>query len=93
MPYFALFYDVVDNFTDRRTPFRAVHLKAVREAYARGDLALAGALQEPAGALLVFKTDERAIVERFATDDPYVKNGLVTAWHIRPWHVVSGREA
>lgn len=30
MPYFALFYHVVDDFIARRTPFRQQHLALVR---------------------------------------------------------------
>ena len=93
MPYFALFYDVVDNFTARRTPYRAEHLKKVREAQGRGELILAGALEEPPGALLVFRSSDRATPEQFATADPYVTGGLVTRWHVRPWAVVTGHEA
>lgn len=93
MTYFALFYDVVENFSNRRTEYRPSHLKMVRDGYASGELVLGGALQDPPGALLVFKTDDRAAVERFVANDPYVKNGLVTKWWIRPWNVVTGNEA
>ncbi len=44
MPYFALMYDVVDDFVARRTPFRPVHLDLARQAHERGELLLAGAL-------------------------------------------------
>lgn len=93
MPYFALFYDVVDDFIGRRAPHRPVHLKMVRDAYASGELVLGGALQDPIGALLVFKTADRSVPERFARADPYVTSGLVTRWTIRPWTVVTGNEA
>ena len=49
MPYFALTYDVVEDFVDRRTPFRPAHIKGVREAHARGELIMAGALAESHG--------------------------------------------
>jgi uncharacterized protein YciI len=29
-------------------------------------------------------------VEAFADADPYVRNGLVTEWTVRPWAVVVG---
>ena len=93
MAYFALFYDVVDDFTDRRTPHRPAHLKMVRDGYGSGELVLGGALQDPPGALLVFRTDDRSVVERFVANDPYVTSGLVTKWRIRPWNVVTGNEA
>jgi len=50
---------------------------------------MAGALAEPVdGAVLVFTTDDRSVVEDFVAKDPYVREGLVTAWRIRPWNVV-----
>jgi uncharacterized protein len=42
------------------------------------------------GAVLVFKLEDRTQVEEFVGRDPYVANGLVTAWRIRPWTVVVG---
>jgi len=52
---------------------------------------MAGAFAEPAdGAALVFNVDDPAIVERFAREDPYVLNGVVKAWRVRPWTVVVG---
>jgi hypothetical protein len=90
MPYFALTYDVVEDFVNRRTPFRPEHLELARQAKARGDLVMAGALADPPGALLVFRSEDAATPERFARADPYVVNGLVSAWRVRPWNVVIG---
>jgi uncharacterized protein len=89
--YFLLLYEVVDRFTDRRTPYRDAHLDMARAASERGELLLAGAFAEPAdGAALVFKADDRSVVERFAASDPYVREGLVKHWTIRNWTVVIG---
>src|SRR5580658_1849235 len=56
MGYFALFYDVVNDFVSRRTAYREEHLRLAREAHRRGELLLAGAFTEPADrALLVFR--------------------------------------
>ena len=48
MSYYALFYDVVNDFVARRSAYRDEHLHLAREAYARGELVLAGALADPA---------------------------------------------
>jgi uncharacterized protein len=92
VPYFALTYDVVDDFVHKRMPFRPAHLKEVREAHSRGELVMAGALGEPAGALLVFRAADKSVPENFAQADPYVKEGLVTSWKVRPWTVVVGHD-
>jgi uncharacterized protein len=92
MPYFALTYEVVDDFINQRTPYRPQHLQLARDAHGRGELVLAGALGEPAGALLVFKADDRSTAENFAKADPYVTSGLVKSWVVRPWTVVIGND-
>jgi uncharacterized protein YciI len=93
MKYFALTYDVVSDFAQRRMPHREAHLQLVREASGRGLLMLAGALGDPPeAALLVFRAESPSPVEAFARVDPYVTEGLVTAWRVRPWNVVVGAD-
>jgi uncharacterized protein YciI len=94
MNYFALLYDVVEDFVSRRAPYREEHLRLAREAHRRGELLLAGAFTEPADrALLVFRAAGRSAVEEFAHNDPYVTSGLVIRWEIRPWTVVIGDDS
>ena len=88
--YHLLLYDYVEDAVDKRAPFREEHLGLARAAQERGELVLAGALADPVdGAVLVFKADA-ATVERFARHDPYVRNGVVSRWRVRPWTVVIG---
>jgi uncharacterized protein YciI len=94
MGYYALFYYVVEGFVERRLPFREAHLAHARSAAERGELALAGALAEPADtALIVFRGDSPDAAKAFAQKDPYVRNGLVQRWEVRPWNVVVGADA
>lgn len=94
MKHFLLFYDVVDDYVERRAAFRAEHLAKAWAACAAGDLVLGGALDDPAdGALLLFRGESSAAAEAFATNDPYVRNGLVTRWRIRAWNTVAGTGA
>lgn len=91
MNYYALIYYVVDDYITRRASYRDEHLRLAREANDRGELVLAGAFSDPADrALLVFRAPAKAVVEEFIKQDPYVINGLVTRWEIRPWTVVIG---
>lgn len=94
MNYYALIYDAVDDMVNRRAPFRSVHLQQVRDAHARGEIVLAGAIGDPPdGALLVFRGESPDAARKFAEGDPYVTNGVVTRWRVAPWHVVVGQEA
>lgn len=94
MKHFLLFYDVVDDYVERRAAFRTEHLAKAWAASATGDLVLGGALEDPAdGVLLLFRGDTPAAAEAFAASDPYVLNGLVKRWRIRAWNTVAGAGA
>jgi len=89
--YYILFYKTVDNYVERRAPYRDAHLAYANAAHERGELVMAGALDEPAdSAVLVFKGEGPSAAEKFAQNDPYVKDGLITEWKVRPWTVVIG---
>ena len=91
MAHYLLFYDVVDDYVNRRAPFRAAHIALARGAVARGELLLGGALANPPdGTVLLFRGSSPDAAEAFATSDPYVKNGLVTRWRVREWTTVVG---
>jgi uncharacterized protein len=92
--HYLLFYDVVEDYVERRTPLRAAHIGLARAAEARGELILAGAFANPPdGAVFLFRGDSPAAAEQFAAADPYVQNGLVTRWRVREWTTVVGRDA
>lgn len=93
MNYYVLIYYLVEDYLARRGTYREEHLRLAREVHGRGELVLGGAFAEPADrALLVFRAADRAVVEAFARSDPYVRNGLVARWEVRPWTVVIGNE-
>ncbi len=90
MNYYLLFYHVVDDYVAKRAPYREEHLRLVLEAHRRGELIMAGALAEPVDkAVLVFRSQNAEIIEEFISKDPYVRNGLIARWEIRPWTVVT----
>jgi uncharacterized protein YciI len=92
--HYALFYDYVPDYLERRGALREAHLAVVREAINRGELFLGGAFANPAdGALIVFSGASAAVAENFAKTDPYVVNGLVTRWWVREWTTVVGKDA
>jgi len=89
--HYLLFYEVSPDYLARRGDFRAEHLALAWQAVDRGEMVLAGALGDPVdGAVLLFQGDSPEVAERFVRSDPYVKNGLVTRWRVRPWATVVG---
>jgi uncharacterized protein YciI len=91
--YYALVYETVESYVERRKPFRAEHLALAERALREGKLVMAGAFDPPDGALLVFQGDSPAVAEDFVREDPYVRNGLVKSWRVRGWTVVIGGAA
>lgn len=94
MAHFLLIYELADDYMERRAGFRAEHLRLAWAAADRGELVVGGALADPADqALLLFSGEDATAAEAFAGADPYVRNGLVRAWRVRPWTTVAGEMA
>ena len=92
--HFLLFYELSPDYLERRGEFRGAHLGLARDAVARGELVLGGALIEPADqSVLLFRGEGPEAAEAFAAADPYVANGLVRSWRVRQWMTVIGPEA
>ncbi len=89
--YWLLLYELADDYLERRVPLRPAHLALVQGAHERGELLMAGAVSDPFDlAVLVFTVDDTSIINQFVANDPYVEQGLVTGWTIRPWNVMVG---
>ncbi len=92
--HYLLIYDVADDYLERRAAFRGEHLALAWAAHERGELVLGGALADPVDtAVLLFTGDSPAAAEAFVAADPYVRNGLVKRWRVRPWTTVVGAGA
>ncbi|MDM8358779.1 YciI-like protein [Pandoraea communis] len=92
--HYLLTYDLADDYLERRAQYRNAHLALAWQAADRGELLLAGALESPVdAAVLLFEGESPAAAEAFAKADPYVVNGLVKAWRVRPWKTVVGKTA
>lgn len=88
--HLLLEYALAPDYLERRAALRSDHLALARAAHERGELLLAGAVPDPYDRALLVWTAPREVVERFAAEDPYVVQGLVTSWTIREWNVVVG---
>ncbi len=84
-----LFYDYVEDISERRGPYREAHLARIAAEREQGRVVMAGALgNPPRGAAIAFKGLEPRAIEEFVRGDPYVEAGLVTSWRIEPWKLV-----
>jgi len=91
MHYVLLYDSLVPDYAARRAAFRSEHLRLAWDAHARGELVLGGALADPPdGAVVLFDAESPDVARRFAEADPYVQNGLMTRWQVRPWTTVAG---
>jgi uncharacterized protein YciI len=92
--HYLLTYELAPDYLERRGQFRTAHLQLAWQAQERGELVLAGAVAEPVDtALLLFQGDSPAAAEAFAKADPYVTEGLVLSYKVRPWNTVVGELA
>ena len=92
--HYLLIYELAADYLERRGQFRTEHLQLAWAAQERGEIVIAGALQDPADtAVLMFQGDSPDVAERFANADPYVTHGLVTGYRVRQWNTVVGQAA
>lgn len=92
--HYLLIYELAADYLERRGQFRTEHLQLAWAAQERGEIVIAGALQDPADtAVLMFQGDSPDVAERFAKADPYVIHGLVTGYRVRQWNTVVGQAA
>lgn len=89
--HYLLLYETASDYMTRRAGFRDAHLKQAKQAADRGELILGGAVGDPVeSAVLLFKCAGPGIPEAFAQADPYVLNGVVVRWSVKPWNTVVG---
>ncbi len=94
MQHYLLIYELSPDYLEKRGDYRNEHLKLAWDAHGRGELLLGGALQNPADrAYLLFQGNSPRAAEDFAKADPYVKNGLIQKWEVRPWMTVVGDQS
>jgi uncharacterized protein len=92
--HFLLIYDFAPDYLERRAAHRSHHLALAWQAHERGELILGGALADPPEqGVLLFEAESAAVAEQFARADPYVENGVVVRWRVRPWTTVVGAGA
>lgn len=92
--HYLLIYELQPDYLERRGEFRDEHLSLAWQAHDNGELILGGALADPVDeAILLFKGESAEVAEKFARADPYMLNGLIKKWSVRPWTTVVGSMA
>lgn len=86
--YYALVYTLHPDYFTKRESHRPAHFDYVKTYLAKDQFVMGGAFEKVEdGALLIFDVDDENIITEFAKNDPYVINGVVTAWQIKKWNV------
>jgi uncharacterized protein YciI len=85
---YVMTYECVSDFDSFADEHFQAHLSYLKGFHERGVLLLMGPMQEPfnGDALAVFSSQEAA--EEFVAGDPFVLNGVVKSYTIRPWQEV-----
>ncbi len=88
---YALQYEYVADVLEKRKPYREAHLNHIGKQVENGNVILGGAVgNPPTEALIILRNLSSNDVEQFVQDDPYVINGIVMKYTIRPYIAVVG---
>jgi len=88
MPIFAVTYRYSDDVTTRDA-LRTEHRDYLRGLADQGLLLVSGPT-DPAGALLLFRTDDKTRVDALVEKDPFTTSGVNTAITTAEWEPVIG---
>ncbi len=85
---YVMTYRAVENFLPLAQQHGPAHVARLHEFHARGVLLMVGTVEEPMNgdAMGIFTSREAA--EEFIAGDPFVRNGVVASWTVRPWDEV-----
>lgn len=88
---YVLQYDYVANALEKRQPHRQAHLALINKQVEKGNVILGGAVDNPpTGGLLIFRNLTAQEIEQVVQQDPYVINGVVAKYSIKPYMAVTG---
>jgi uncharacterized protein len=85
---YVMTYRAVEDFLPLAQQHGPAHVARLHEFRDRGVLLMVGTFDEPMNgdAMGVFTSREAA--EEFIAGDPFVVNGVVAEWAVRPWNEV-----
>lgn len=83
---------VILSFSDdpARLELRPAHRERAAALAEQGVLLAGGPFADQSGALLLFATDDMAVVEAAVADDPYYSAPGVMVQTVQPWTITSG---
>jgi uncharacterized protein len=84
MKFVILGYDGPEGETKRKI-HRPAHLANLEPLAQQGRVILAGPLTDKTGSLMVLEFDSQTEAERFASQDPYMVNGVFERVEIHPF--------
>lgn len=89
---YVLQYDYVADAFEKRKPHREAHLTLLNKQLEKGNVVLAGAVDNPpTGGILIFRNlTPDDIEQNIVKQDPYVVNGVVEKYTIKPYLAVVG---
>jgi uncharacterized protein YciI len=85
---YVMTYRAVEDFLPLAREHGAAHVERLKDFHGRGVLLMVGTFDEQMNgdAMGVFSSREAA--EEFIAGDPFVLNGVVAGWTVRPWNEI-----
>jgi hypothetical protein len=85
MPKYVLWGSYCDNALEKRTPYRADHLKGLAAQKEQGILITLGPTQDNTQVFGIYEAADETIVRQLIENDPYWQNGIWTEYQIKEW--------
>ncbi|MBB5911408.1 hypothetical protein BJY24_000275 [Nocardia transvalensis] len=90
MPIFAVHYTYSEAAAAGRDEHRPAHRGWLSELVDRGIVLSTGPYPDGSGALILFRADDEAAMEKLLAEDPFAQQGLIEATRFLRWQPVMG---
>ena len=85
---YATTWRAVDDFLPLARQHGPAHVQRLHYFHGRGVLLMAGTFDEPMNGDAMGIFTSRVAAEKFIAGDPFVLNGVVATWALRPWNEI-----
>jgi len=88
--HYMLYYQLVPDILEKRSPYKDEHMKILHELSARGLVFVGGEMVEGFPAVFMFSGNDDSVLQEWLRRDPYLINGLVKEYRYNEIILVAG---
>jgi uncharacterized protein YciI len=91
LKHYMLYYQLVPDILEKRTPYKDEHMKILHELSSSGLVFVGAEMIEGFPAVFMFEGKDDSVLQDWLKRDPYLNNGLVLEYRYNEIMIVAGK--